>query len=353
MSNPWLEVVSPGPLASIQDGGRKGLRRSGIPWAGVLAPAWQHIANALVGNPEDHPVIECFEGGLILQAHDADVLVGIAGDASLERIGANGEAHRQSSWQSCRLSAGDRLSVRASGQTRCVIVSVYGLDVRIHHGSASTYARAGLGGLDGSPLKSGDQLKALPAPKTPCRGLDARAADDALALMLPSDDALILHAVPGPQQDAFSEVELQRFFSTDWRVGAETDRMGTRLDGATIAHLDDQAKDIVSDAIVPGSVQVPGNGRPILMSADAATVGGYPKIATVASSDLAGIALARPGTAVRFVRCTTAQAVAHTREMTRTINALLSRIEDVVQTPDTAQLLNVNLIDGVVSADHA
>ncbi len=350
MTTVSLDVVSPGPLASIQDRGRRGLRRVGIPWAGVLAPAWQTLANTLVGNAVDHPVIECFEGGLTLESSADGLCVAVAGDASVESVNADGDTRIVHCFRSYRLAAGERVKVMSSGRTRCSYVAIHGLDVRIHHGSASTYSRAGLGGLNGEVLKSGDQLIADIPPKTLLElGVDAT---EALTAMLPVDGVLPLHAVSGPQQDAFSDNELARFFDTDWSISTETDRMGSRLDGATIEHLNQERRDIVSDAIVPGAVQVPGNGRPILMLADAATIGGYPKIATVTSGDLPLIALARPGTAVRFVACSVEEAVARTRATVAHTDRLLASIAPVTRVPTTAKLLECNLIDGVVDAAH-
>lgn len=351
MTEAELEVVATGPLASLQDAGRLGQRRLGIPWAGVLAPAWQAIANRLVDNERGHAVIECFEGGFALAVNRGSARVAVAGDATLERRDASGTNQHLASWRSHTLHSGEQLRIKSSGRTRCVYIAIQALAVRQHHGSASTYARAGLGGLSGRNLALGDLLVAGHdiSPRGPL-GLPASEAAAALSDVLPAADGLAVHAVPGPQQRSFSDDALADFFNTQWLVSAETDRMGARLDGGSIEHLDDTKRDIVSDAIIPGAVQVPGNGRPILMLADAATLGGYPKIATVTSADLPRVALARPGTPVRFVNTTPDEAVKITRLAAQHLDKTILGIGLVSDEPVTSQLLSKNLIDGVVDA---
>lgn len=350
MPLPELRVITPGPLASIQDRGRFGLRRVGIPWAGTLVPAWQSIANAMVGNPLAYPVIECFESGLSLHVAEGPVSIGLAGDTTCDLIEDKAEPRRLANWQSHVLRPGQRLLVRSTGLVRCALISIRGFAARQHQGSASTYARAGLGGLNGQTLQAGDSLIAG-THTDECRGLSAYDAQAALALVLPgTDTTLDVMAMPGPQADAFSTEQLERMFTMHWRIGTETDRMGVRLDGALIKHRDPAARDIVSDAILPGAIQVPGNGRPILMLADAATVGGYPKIATLVSSDLAGIALARPGTSIRITRCDSRQAIARVRDAASQVERLVAAVGELSTTPDTDRLLQTNLIDGVVNA---
>ena len=106
-ATPWLEVVSPGAFASVQDAGRRGWRRVGVPWAGVLDPRLMRVANALVGNDGGAPVIECFDGGLQLAARDGALRLAVAGDATVELESA-GERRLLSSWRSLTLAAGSR-----------------------------------------------------------------------------------------------------------------------------------------------------------------------------------------------------------------------------------------------------
>jgi allophanate hydrolase len=356
MTETALEVMATGPLASIQDQGRFGMRRVGIPWAGTLAPAWQAIANAMVTNALDAPIIECFEGGFTIKATGGAVQIGVAGDATLELVTHDAQTRKLPGWQSHTLQDGDRLVIKSSGKTRCTLLSVAGVRIPHHHHSASTYARAHLGGLDGQALKCGDRIAIETnqnLAQNVCLGLSPADAREALALMCPDDSGLLsLFAMPGPQHDAFAETELESLFSNIWTVGSETDRMGVRLDGYTLVHRDTHTREIVSDAILPGSIQVPGNGRPILMLADAGTVGGYPKIATVVSCDLGGIALARPGTRLSLLRCTSRDAIERVRAAAAQVTRLVESVQPMRNTPDTQRLLGSNLIDGVINAVH-
>lgn len=339
-----LAIQQAGVLASIQDGGRRGLRRLGIPWAGVLVPPWMAIANALVGNARDHPVIECFEGGFVALVHDHDIRLAVAGDATAT-LTADGQKQTIACWRSHRISAGSRLEIRTTGQWRLAIIAIEHLAIEPHQGSCATYSRAGLGGLHGSPLQVGDQLPV----ESPADDGSSRRPEYRCEPFAPEDDqALTLHAVPGPQQDAFPPAALDRFFSSAYQLTADCDRMGARLEGRRLDHRSRAAADIVSDAIVPGSIQVPGSGQPIVLLADAHTAGGYPKIATVISADLAWLALYRPGSHVRFSRVTVADGISRARAARSTLQDHIDAIEEANDPRlDHAALLNCNLIDGV------
>ena len=373
-----IRVVASGLYASVQDDGRRGLRRFGVPWAGALVPAFLHGANALVGNRAGAPAVECFEGGLEL-ALEAPARLALAclGPGALEAIDGDGATRALAPWCAHHLGAGTRVRVRGTGAGRTATLAIRGLAVEPVHGSASTYPRAGLGGLDGRALAAGDVLPCAPVPPGP--GL--RVAPAALARLEaallgtpaagsrddpdhgPGDrsgdapDAAgapfaTVHAVPGPQHDAFAPGALEALCApAGWRVSAATDRMGARLEGAPLEHRDAGSRDIVSDAIVPGSVQVPGTGLPICLLADAHTAGGYPKIATVASADLAAVALARPGARLRLVRIDPAGAVARARALHAAVTAALADTVAVAAPLDPARLLSENLVDGVTDGN--
>ncbi|MBE0548264.1 MAG: urea amidolyase, partial [Rubrivivax sp.] len=144
---PVLEVVSPGAYASLQDLGRRGYRRVGVPWAGVLDPRLMRIANALVGNAAGTPVIECFDGGLQLAARGGALRLAVAGDAVIE-LDSAGDHRVLTPWCSLTLADGDVLRLRRLERGRIAMVAVEGMVLPQVLGSASTYARAALGGLD-------------------------------------------------------------------------------------------------------------------------------------------------------------------------------------------------------------
>lgn len=341
-----LELRSPGAWATIQDFGRFGYRRIGVPWAGVLDPALMRIANRLVGNDEAAPVIEAFDGGQLVAAVDAAVRVAVAGDAELELV-ADGERRAATAWRSHLLKPGDTLKVVRTGRGRTVVIAVAGIDVPACLGSASTYARAALGGLHGRALASGDRISADAA---------APAAERVLATPpeWAGDTATPIRVVLGPQADYFDDDMIARFLAQPYTVTAAADRMGVRLEGALpLTHRPDKGSDIVSDATVPGAIQVPGAGQPIVLLADAQTAGGYPKIATVVSIDRSRLAARRPGETIRFAAVDVAAAEQLARARARELDDLIAGIRLMAgEGVDLEALYRCNLVDGVVNALH-
>lgn len=300
-----LRVVAAGAMTSIQDLGRHGWRHLGVPASGVLDPVAMQIANRLVGNATDAPVLEAFDGGLHLRAEGGAFRLALVGSVTAERRGADGRCPL-APWRSHLLAEGEEIRLLTCiGEQRCATIAIAGIVVPNQLGSASTYVRAGLGGIDGRNLEAGDLV-----PATPADGHLERRLQQA-----PTPEAGPIRIVAGPQDDHFASAALGRLTSEEYRIGSDADRMGMRLAGPTLAHRDAASREIVSDATVPGSVQVPGNGLPIVLLADGQTAGGYPKIATVITADLPRIGTLRPGSAVRFawVDVATAQAVARAR----------------------------------------
>jgi allophanate hydrolase len=334
-----LEIVSAGAFASLQDSGRHGFRRIGVPWAGVLDRRLMRIANALAGRDEDAPVIECFDGGLHVVAHGGAVKLAVAGDAVVEVDGPDGR-RQLAPWRSVTIADGEALRIRKMGSGRIAMVAVAGLDLPAVMGSASTYVRAGLGGVDGRALATGTRLA--------LSGADAWGSDRVLT-QPPTADERPIRLVPGPQADHFSAAALEALVGGDYRVTAEADRMGIRLEGARLEHT--AAAEIVSDATVPGSIQVPGAGQPIVLLADAQTAGGYPKIATVITADLGRLAALRPGQNLRFATVTAAEGAQIARAAEAETRALIAAIRPLpADGIDLVALYTGNLVDGVVHA---
>ena len=315
-----------------------GMRHLGIPWSGVMVPPWQMLANALVGNDTNNTIIECFEGAFLGVFKQASRIAVAADDsATLTLINDDKETPCQP-FRSYDVSIGTKLNIKSTGDLRLAVLAIKGLKVAGQLGSTATYIKAELGGISGRALETGDELQVSQA---------TGPLLFANALSIPGLSTGELRAVPGPQEHHFSKHGLQVFFSSEFELTAEADRMGSRLQGPAIEHRNDAARDIVSDAILPGSVQVPGNGQPIVLLADAHTAGGYPKIATVASLDLSVLALARPGTQFQFKQISSSEAVQLTRSYRADVQRVLSSLQIVTDTIDTRSLLAHNLIDGV------
>lgn len=289
-----LEVVEPGLLTTVQDLGRPGYQRYGVPVAGAADAVALRAANALVGNPAGAAALECTVQGPTLRFSSA-TLVAVAGAdlGALVRRADLGE-WRPPPWSSFLMRPGNVLSFEGRRDGARAYISLGGgVDVEPVLGSRSTYLTAGLGGLDGRPLRAGDELAVCARDGVPTFGRAGQRLQRP-RLAAPS----VVRIVWGPQDDYFTEDARRTLVSEEYRVGSDADRMGCRLDGAVLEHSD--AKEIISDGNALGSIQVPPNGLPIVMLADRATTGGYPKIATVVSSDIWRLAQLVPGDALRF-----------------------------------------------------
>ncbi|MBL8351294.1 MAG: biotin-dependent carboxyltransferase family protein [Burkholderiaceae bacterium] len=343
-----LEIVSPGALATIQDLGRVGWRRFGVPRAGVLDPALLRIANTLVGNAEDAAAIEFFVAGPTLKAVDGPLQLGFAGDFAVTLQRASGERRQLDAWRSVTLQPGEALRIGSPRTARGGVVAVRGLAVPAVLGSAATYTRARLGGLGGRSLATGDRLQAASLPLH-----DGAPPPDRRLPRPPAADGSAIRVVPGPQADHFDAAAMAAFFAAEYRVSADADRMGVRLQGQALLH-NARGAEIVTDATVPGSIQVPGNGQPIVLLADGQTAGGYPKIATVISADLPRLALAPVGSSLRFAPVTVAQAEALAREREAALRRLLATIEALAMDGDIdlSALYAANLVSGMIDASN-
>ena len=364
-SSARLRIVHPGAMASLQDLGRSGLRRAGVPRAGALQPAWLRLANLLAGNEEYLAAIEFFGGGLQLRADEAPLRVALAGPFSAEILAADGGRRALDGWRSATLAPGEQLRCGMTRGARVAYVAVAGLAAPVLLGSASTYARAGFGSL----LAAGDVFSVPPAEG---RGERMLAVPPAMAGGAAGTtdgvtDSQPIRIVPGPQADYFDfsggeklhmsydyfdDSALAAFLASTYRVTAESDRMGMRLDGTTLVHRPEKGADIASDATVPGSIQVPGNGKPIVLLNDGQTAGGYPKIATVVSADLPRLAALPAGAAVRFQAVSVAAAEAAARAAESDLKALAGSIVPAVVAGelDLDALYAGNLLSGMVNA---
>lgn len=268
-----LEVVSPGLLATIQDGGRPGWRRFGIPPGGAMhRGAWRE-ANRLLDNPPEAAVLECLQGASLVVLETVEL-------ATAGTWGAR-------AW---RAAAGERIEFPASlAGVWHYLALPGGINAERFLGSASVCARAGIG----AALARGDRLAGLATPRGRFpAGVKARQPAATFAY----DDSP-LGIWPGPQWDAFDEASRTAFLTGDWRVSARSDRTGYRLEGQALVP---PPGNLASEPVRVGSVQVPPDGQPLVTLNDGPTVGGYAKIALVDAADLDRLVQTRPGQAVRF-----------------------------------------------------
>jgi len=254
-----------------------------------MDPTALQIANGLVGNARHAAALEITCGGFRAET-TSEILFAVTGADS--EVTVNGTV--VPAWTTCRAAGGDILAVGiARSGLRAYLAVSGGIEVPLVMGSRSTYARGGFGGLQGRSLRRGDVLQVGPAniSATPFR----RAPLD---LIPPYGDHPNLRVVMGPQEDRITPEGIAVFLGEVYTVTDRCDRMGILLDGPEITHR--CGPDIVSDGTIPGVVQVPGSGRPVLLGADCQTAGGYVKIAAVIAADLPLAAQLHPGVRVRF-----------------------------------------------------
>ncbi|MCC6889692.1 MAG: biotin-dependent carboxyltransferase family protein [Hyphomicrobiales bacterium] len=337
----FLVVDSPGLLTTIQDRGRIGYQHLGVPVSGALDPVSLQAANLLAGNPPDTGALEVACAGPTLAVEADSVRVAFAGaDAAISILP---DGRTIAPWQSVCLRRGESLRIGAlSGATVLYVAVEGGFAVAPVLGSVSTDIRCGIGGLAGRALAKGDRL--------PLRQSQAGERDDVRLEGGCVSRRSRIRVIPGPQHDYFATGELAAFLATEYRVGPSADRMGMRLSGRALRHS--RGFDIVSDAIAPGSIQVPGDGRPIVLLADRQTTGGYPKIATVISADLPALARLPIGAMVAFEAVTPEAAEAARRAHVAELAAMRERIVPVRRsTAEVAQRLReCNLVSGFIDA---
>ena len=288
-------VQRAGFLSSVQDLGRTGFRQFGVSTSGALDSFALRVANLLVGNDEGAAGIEITLGGLQLRFGDERIVAWCGGefDVQVESLAlrAGHVAHIQ---------AGDELKFgHAQIGCRSWLAISGGIDVPVVLGSRSTDLRANFGGVDGRALRDSDRLllgefRRSQTADTGRISLWAASHD----WVSPAERAPTLRFVRGVDWDRFTASTLQRLTSTAFSVSPDSDRMGVRFDGPELKREDNT--DLVSEAVAPGTIQVPPSGKLILLLGDCQTVGGYPKIAHVITVDLAVAAQLRAGDHVRF-----------------------------------------------------
>ncbi len=316
---PTLRALSPGHYVTIQDTGRRGWRRFGVSGAGAMDLMSFHIANVLAGNqPGDAALEFAHVGGTWEVAADSCRIAVTGGDFTMSVDGA-----ALAPWRSHVLRRGQRLWIEGARDAVWGYLAVAGgFDIAPKLGSRATHLRSGLGGLGGRRVGEGDEvpLRAMRAPDGPDRA--AAAPDRAAAPM---------RVVMGPQQDYFTPEVIRTFLAAPWRVTHRGDRMGVWLEGPRLTHAN--GHDLVSDGLVPGCIQIPGGGQPVVLLMDCQTMGGYPKLATIVSADLPRFAQTRPGVQVTFV----ALEMEAAHRAYRDYRARLDRVEEIArfETDDT------------------
>jgi biotin-dependent carboxylase-like uncharacterized protein len=309
-----LSVLAPGGYTTIQDQGRSGYQRMGIPVCGALDAFACHTANLLVANPLNAAVMEITVMGPRLEIlAEADLAVAGA------EMGMTLNDQSLDAWRSFSVKPGDILDIQqVKSGCRAYLAVNGGIDVPGVMGSRSTYVGGNIGGYRGRLLKAGDVIQAGPAARL--RGARVMPAD----LIPPYPAEIVIRAIPGPQDDFFKE-GLDTIFKSDYMVSTKADRMGYRLQGPKIRIREGMPKSIISEPTMPGGVQIPPDEQPIILMVEQ-TVGGYTKIVTVISVDLPKVAQATPGDSIRFEKVSLETAHSLYREQQKKMQDLAARL---------------------------
>ncbi len=339
----YLRVIAAGLGTSVQDAGRFGYQRFGVPTAGVLDRVAMAAANTIVGNAPDTAVLEMLYLGATLEIAAESVRVACVGLGASLAVTEEGTTRNIAGAESVRLQRGARVRVLVGRSAlSCVLAIEGGIALPAVMGSLSTFVRAHIGGVEGRALADGDLLPLAREDTDPRDELRLSGLD----LAVPERFRLVL----GPQDDYFTAEAIETFLSGTYEVTSAADRMGMRLTGTPLAHA--KGFNIVSDGIASGSIQVPGDGQPIILLADRQTTGGYPKIATIASVDLPALGRVGPGAKLRFE----AVSIDVAEDLRRAQDRIEAGWRDALELATAgkglreASLYDANLISGVADA---
>lgn len=307
-----LTIIRAGIFTTVQDLGRNGYRHLGVSQTGALDAPALRIANLLVGNDEDAAGLEITLGQFSTEFNRA-------GWIALTGAGCHAELDGKVLWTGWRykVNPGQILTLKTPTRgMRSYLAVSGGIDVPEVRGSRSTDLKTAFGGLEGRPLRDGDKLAV---------GKKGQEPKQSTGIKQPLFGNRI-RALPGPEYQEFSEEARDAFWRTSWQLSPQSNRMGYRLHGHALKRNTD--REMLSHGLIPGVVQVPHGGQPIVLMADAQTTGGYPRIACVIEADLYNLAQIRLGEPVHFVKCSLEEAQQALHEQQRFIEQIKWGLHD-------------------------
>jgi len=290
-----FKIISPGLLTTVQDLGRYGYQKYGMTPAGAMDPFAIQVGNLLLGNDIGEAALEINYLGPTVEFLE-DTIVAITGGDLSPVVDGN----PLPMWEVVCIKKGQVLSFgQIKNGCRAYIAVAGGIDVPVVMGSKSTFLRGKIGGFKGRQLLAGDIVCSGNLPARAWKRLGNRLPEKLIPCYSGKES---LRVVMGPQDDYFTDTALKTFLTSTYTVSIKSDRMGYRLEGPELEHKD--TADIISDGVPLGAVQVPGDGKPIILLADRQTTGGYTKIATVISVDIPALAQLKPGDSICFEKVT-------------------------------------------------
>jgi antagonist of KipI len=286
-----IEILSPGIHTTVQDLGRRGYQSIGISPSGVMDVFAHKIANMLVGNDDHCATLEMtLTGAKIKFHHDCSIAItGADLSASIDGVAIE-------NWRHIRVDSGSvlKFSKRKSG-CRAYLALAGGINVKKWLGSFSTYLQVGNGGFQGRKLEKNDVLQIGQAKiRTTTENVNWKVSP----FMYEFYNNIKIRVLEGKQFDQFTTESIKTFFNTTYTVNINANRVGYRLDGKPLARINMES--VISEGVSNGTVQVPSDGKPIILMSDRQTIGGYPKVAQVITVDLAKLAQCAPGDKITF-----------------------------------------------------
>ena len=313
-AEPQFSVEEPGPFSLVQDLGRTGRRAAGVPVSGAMDRFALAAANALVGNPDGAAALECALAGPTLVAL-SNCLVAVTG----ADFGPTLNGQEVPAWTSLFVAEGDRLAFSGRrGGARIYIAVGGGFAADRWLGSGATYLVVGRGGVQGRPLKRGDELRRAGPPPRPA--VAGRALPE--PSRPPYSGEPEVGAIAGPHARRLGRPGRRLFYRERWAVSLDSDRMGYRLEGPELPMV---GEELLSFGLAMGCVQVPASGQPILLMADHQTAGGYPVVAGVARADLPLVAQLLPGDHLSFREVSVESAQSEWRALRAALDSLRGR----------------------------
>lgn len=312
VSNAGITVLRPGMMASVQDLGRYGYRQRGICPGGALDALALTLANRLVGNAEGAAGLELTMGACEFR-FERPTRIALTGDDFGARLDGEplwpGWSFPVAAGQVLKLERGNRWTAKEGLRSWLAVAG--GIDVPVILGSRSTDLKAGFGGYQGRALKKGDKLAlgmpALAADQLARRPFGVRMPDWDLQGGGAQERATVLRVMSGPEFEQFTIASRELLWGESWRLTPQSNRMGSRLAGPELKRK--RSGDMLSSGVIPGTIQVPPSGQPIILMGDAQTTGGYPRIGVVIRADLWKLARAPLNGRLRLVQVDVAAAL--------------------------------------------
>lgn len=323
-----IEIEQSGSLNTIQDLGRPAWRHLGVSVSGVMDPLALRAGNTLLGNEENAAAIEVQMFPFRVRFL-ADSWIALTGADCRARL----DGDELPAWWGCAVRKGQVLELRFPRRgARGYLCVAGGIDVPLVLGSRSTALRGGFGGLEGRQLQRGDVLSCGPwqgAP-LPDSGIGIEPPEVALNAFFPrnAQGDVQIRAIPAGEYPLFA-ADASRFWSQEWKISQHSNRTGYRLAGEPI--LPAETVEMRSYGLIPGIVQVPPAGEPIIQLSDANTAGGYPKIACVIEEDLWRLGQLQAGQSIQLVQADTSTAIAVRQEIERWLQRLRVSIAPLVK----------------------